>query len=331
MSKKQTSLNTENTVGNNKQTHTGKIIPFFSKRKIFFGISLSIMLIGIIAMFINGVQLDIQFKGGALLKYTYTDTIDENAAGDIVSGVLNRPVTTQLTTDLATGDKRVIFNIAGKSGVDAKDQTTLDAKLKEAFPNNGLKLSESSMVEAFFGQRFLRRGMFSIVLASILVLIYVWIRFKMMGGLSAGVMAVIALVHDVLVVFFTCVIFKIPIGDNFVAVALSIIGYSINDTIVIYDRIRENSKTFLGYSVETITDLSISQSMMRSVMTNLAVMISISMVFILATTHGIDSMKSFALPMAVGTISGCYSTICIAGPLWVMWKKKKAGAALFSK
>jgi preprotein translocase SecF subunit len=331
MSKKQTSVNAVNNSENKNQAHAGKIIPFFSKRKIFFGISLSIMLIGIIAMFVNGVQLDIQFKGGAMLKYTYTGTIDENVADDIVSGVLNRPVTSQLTTDIATGDQRLILNIAGKSGVEAKDQKTFDAKLKEAFPSNNLVLSESSMVEAYFGQRFLRRGMFAIVLASILVLIYVWIRFKMMGGLSAGVMAVVALVHDVLVVFFTCVIFKIPIGDNFVAVALSIIGYSINDTIVIYDRIRENSKTFLGYPVETITDLSISQSMMRSVMTNLAVMISISMVFILATTHGIDSMKSFALPMAVGTISGCYSTICIAGPLWVMWKKKKAGAALFSK
>ena len=331
MSNKKGNNNTVNNAGNNNQANSGRIIPFYAKRKIFFAISLVIMLVGIIAVFVNGVSLDIQFKGGALLKYTYTGTIDENVAGDIINKVLDRPVTTQLTTDLASGDQRLIFNIAGKSGVDAKDQQTFDAKLKEAFPDNNLVLSESSMVEAFFGQKFLRRGILSIALASILVLVYVWIRFKMMGGLAAGVMAVVALIHDVLVVFFTCVIFKIPIGDNFVAVALSIIGYSINDTIVIYDRIRENSKTFLGLPVETITDLSISQSMMRSVMTNFAVMISISMVFILATTNGIDSMQSFALPMAIGTISGCYSTICIAGPLWVMWKKRKGEATLFSK
>ena len=153
----------------------------------------------------------------------------------------------------------------------------------------------------------------------------------MMGGLSAGVMAVVALVHDVLVVFFTCVIFKIPIGSSFVAVALSIIGYSINDTIVIYDRIRENSKTFVGFPVDTITDLSITQSMMRSVNTNVSVMISVSLVYILAFSHGIDSIQSFALPMAVGSISGCYSTICIAGPLWVMWKKRKGGTELFKE
>lgn len=308
-----------------------KIIKFYEKRKIYFAISLSIFVIGIIALFINGVQLDIQFKGGALLKYNYTGTIDENKAGDIVSNVVGRPVTTQLTEDLASGDQRIIFNIAGKSGVDAKDQKQFDTELKQTFQANNINLSEASMVEPFFGQRFLRRGMLSILIAGVLVMLYVWVRFKMMGGLSAGVMALIALLHDVLVVFFTCVIFKIPIGDSFVAVALSIIGYSINDTIVIYDRIRENNKTFVGYDVATITNLSISQSMMRSVMTNVAVIISVSIVYVLAFSNGIDSIQSFALPMAVGSISGCYSTICIAGPLWVMWKKRKAGAVLFNK
>lgn len=308
-----------------------KIIKFYEKRKIFFAISLSVFLIGIVGLFMNGVQLDIQFKGGALLKYTYTGTIDEYAAGDIVSNVLNRPVTTQLTEDIASEDQKIIFNIAGKTGVDAKDQQQFDEELKQKFPENDLKLSESSMVEPFFGQRFLRRGIQSIILAGVLVMLYVWVRFKMMGGLSAGVMALIALLHDVLVVFFTCVIFKIPIGDSFVAVALSIIGYSINDTIVIYDRIRENSQTYVGYDVETITNLSITQSMMRSVMTNVAVIISVTIVYVLAFANGIDSIQSFALPMAVGSVSGCYSTICIAGPLWVMWKKRKGGAALFNK
>lgn len=306
-----------------------KIIGFYKKRKIFFVISLTIMVIGIIAMFINGVHLDIQFKGGALLKYSYTGEIDADAAADVATDQLGRPVTTQVTEDIANGEKRLIFNIAGNYGLDAKDQQTFDSVLKEKFPESNLELSSSSMVEAFFGQRFLRNGIMSILLAMALVMVYVWIRFKMMGGLSAGVMALVALIHDILVVFFTCVIFQIPIGESFVAVALSIIGYSINDTIVIYDRIRENSKTYEGFPVETITDLSITQSMMRSVNTNISVMISVSLVYILAFANGIDSIQSFALPMAVGSISGCYSTICIAGPLWVMWKKRKAGTELF--
>jgi preprotein translocase subunit SecF len=307
------------------------IIGFYKRRKIFFAISLTIMLVGIIAMFVNGVQLDIQFKGGAILKYTYVGEIDVNAAGDVAVDVLNRPVTPQITQDIASGENRIIFNVAGNSGVEAKDQQKFDDALKAKFPNSELKLSESSMVEAFFGQRFLRRGVMAILIAALLVVVDVWIRFKKMGGLSAGVMAVVALVHDVLVVFFTCVIFQIPIGDSFVAVALGIIGYSINDTIVIYDRIRENSATYPKIAVETITDLSISQSLMRSVNTNIAVLISVSLIYILAFSNGIDSIQSFALPMAVGSISGCYSTICIAGPLWVMWKKRKGDAALFKE
>jgi preprotein translocase SecF subunit len=308
-----------------------KIIHFYSKRKIFFAISLSIMVIGLIFSFTKGVILDIQFKGGALLKYTFDGSVDADEAADLATKQLGRPVTTQITSDLATGEDRIVFNIAGEYGLDAKDQQAFDNALKEKFPDANLELSDSLMVEKFFGDKFLRDGIISILLAAVLVMCYVWIRFKKMGGLSAGVMALVALLHDVLVVFFTCVIFGLPIGDSFIAVALSIIGYSINDTIVIYDRIRENSKTYRDYSVDTITDLSITQSMMRSINTNVAVMISVSLVYILAVANSIDSIQAFALPMAVGSISGCYSTICIAGPLWVMWKKRKGDKILFKE
>jgi Preprotein translocase subunit SecF len=310
---------------------SNRIIRFYSKRWVYFIISISIMVIGTIFAITKGVILDIQFKGGAILKYTYVGNIDEQAAADIATKQLDRVVTAQLTTDFATNEKKIVFNLTGEYGVDAAVQKNFDKALKEKFPDAKLTLSESQMVEKFFGDKFLRQGIMAVLLAAVLIVLYVWIRFKMMGGLSAGVMALVALCHDVLVVFFTCVIFRIPIGDSFIAVALSILGYSINDTIVIYDRIRENSKELVGESVELITDLSISQSMSRSINTNIAVMISVSLVYIIAHMHSIDSIQSFALPMAVGSISGCYSTICIAGPLWVMWKKKKGNAALFKE
>jgi len=309
----------------------GKIINFYKKRFIFFGLSIALMLIGVIGVFVNGVILDIQFKGGAVLKYTYVGEMDENKAAEIATEILNRPVTTQLTEDITTGDDKIIFNIAGDYGVDAADQSKLDDALKTEFPDSQLDLAQAQMVEKYFGDKFLRNGIISLLLSTALVLVYVWFRFHLMGGLSAGVMAVVALVHDVFIVFFTCVLFKLPIGDSFVAVALSIIGYSINDTIVIYDRIRENAKTYPEIKVDELTNLSISQSMMRSVMTNLCVMVSVSLVYILAFAHDISSIQAFALPMAVGSISGCYSTICIAGPLWVMWKKTKGDTILFKE
>jgi SecD/SecF fusion protein len=302
-----------------------RVIGFFKKRWVFFIASLSIMAIGIAGMFIRGVNLDIQFKGGALLKYNFTGEINEDTAAEVVSKMLdNRPVTPQITTDFSTNDKRLVLNIAGNYGLEANVQQKLEETLIKEFPNANLKLSESSMVEPFFGKKFLRDGIIAVILAFICVMFYVWIRFNKIGGLSAGLMALIALFHDVLIVFFTFVLFNIPIGDSFIAVALTIIGYSINDTIVIYDRIRENSNHNLKLSVDQITDLSISQSMSRSVNTSVAVLISIGMIFILAVVNSIESVQSFALPMAIGSISGCYSTICIAGPLWVMWKKHKS-------
>ncbi len=300
-----------------------KIFPFYKKRWIFFAVSLVIMIVGIIGVFINGVHLDIQFKGGALLKYSYVGEMNTEKAAGVVSNLLGRPVTTQLTSDLISGDKRLVVNIADDQGLDAADQHKLDDALNGQFPGMDIQLAESSVVQPFFGQKFLQNGILALIISSVLVVIYVWIRFHRMGGLSAGVMALIALLHDILVVFFACVLLEIPIGDSFIAVALTIIGYSINDTIVIYDRIRENTRIYKKLPVDQVTDLSVNQSFTRSVNTNLAVLISVSCVYILAFGHGIDSIQDFALPMAIGAVSGCYSTICIAGPLWVMWKKRK--------
>jgi len=299
-----------------------KVIHFYKMRWIFFGISLAVFLAGIIAGFVNGVQLDIQFKGGSLLKYNYVGDLNADRAGEIASDVVKRTVSAQVTKDLSSGQNRLVINIAGNFGLDAKDQKTLDEALKKEFPDSKLELAESSMVEPFFGRKFLMNGIIAILLASFFVVIYVWIRFRKIGGLSAGIMALVALFHDLIVVFMTCIIFRIPIGDSFIAVALTIIGYSINDTIVIYDRIRENRKIHSREPIETVTDLSISQSMTRSINTNVAVLISVSVVYLLAFANDITSIQSFALPMAIGAISGCYSTICIAGPLWVMWKKR---------
>ena len=298
------------------------MIRFFEKRYVYFTISAVIILAGIIGMLFNGVQLDINFKGGAILKYQYTGTLDAEQVGDFVSQKLGgRLVQAQSTQDLATKNTYLNLNLAGEYGLDANEKQALDEGLQAQYPDVGLVAEESSMVEPFFGHKFLTRGMIAIGLSAIMIVLYVWSRFRKISGLSAGVMALVALLHDLLVVFFVCVLFKIPIGDSFVAVALTIIGYSINDTIVIYDRIRENARLDKDMPVETLVNKSITQSLTRSINTNLAVFLSIALVYGFAFANGIDSIKSFALPMAIGAVSGSYSTICIAGPLWAMWKR----------
>lgn len=300
------------------------MIRFYQKRFVFLAISLAIFLIGIIASFVNGIQLDIEFKGGSILKYETAIDINTEQADSLVSKTLDRLASCQITSDIATNTKKLVINLAGNEGLSAQDQEKLDTALKSEFKDANLKLSESSVVEPFIGKKYARNGTIAIILSFLLIILYVWYSFRKIGGLSAGVMALVALVHDVIVVFIAFIVFKIPIDENFIAAALTIIGFSINDTIVIYDRIRENATLMSRKTTtEELVDTSITQSITRSVNTNLATFLSIAMVFVFAQIYGITSIQSFALPMMFGVISGCYSTICIAGPLWVSWKNHK--------
>jgi preprotein translocase SecF subunit len=281
------------------------------------------MLLGVISIFVNGINLSIQFKGGAIIKYSYTGDIDADKAGDLATSVLNRDTEVQITEDLATKSKKIAFNLAGNSGLDAAEQDKLDTALKAAFPDINLKLSESNVVEPFIGKKFLQNGLIAIALSSVFIILYVKFRYEKISGLSAGVIGLIALAHDVLVVFFSFILFKIPLNDSFIAVTLTIIGYSINDTIIIYDRIRENKPAFERKPFEDLVDTSINQSLTRSINTSVATAASVLIVCIFAFLYNIDSIKSFAMPMFVGIISGSYSTICLAGPMLVMWHKRQ--------
>ncbi len=304
-----------------------KYIHFYKNRKIYFSISIAIILIGLVFALINGVALDISFQGGTMLRYNYTGSVDPDKAASIVQGLLNRKADAQLQTSLASDKKTLTINLADKESISSSQQKDVSSKLVETFPDSNISLQNSQTVQPSIGARFFRNGMLAIGLSFLLILIYVGFRFSKIGGFSAGAMAIVALFHDAFVVTAVFIIFRIPLNDSFIAAILTIIGFSINDTIVIYDRIREN-KGIMGKktTTEELVDTSISQSMTRSINTNIAVFVSITIVYIFAQIYRIDSIKSFALPMMFGTISGCYSTICIAGPLWTMWKNRKLKA-----
>ncbi len=300
------------------------MIKFYGNRKKFFIFSMTMFAIGIIAFFINGISLDIQFKGGAILKYSFVNELDKEKAANIATTTLGRNVNVQEITDIAKKTKQIVLNVAGNEGISAQDQEKLDIALKEEFKDADLKLSESNMVEPFIGQRFFTNGLLAILLASLLITIYVWWSFKRIASLSLGVMALIALLHDVAMVLVVFILFKIPLNDSFIAVVLTILGYSMNDTVVIYDRIRENARIMKPNTpVDELVDVSINQSLTRSINTALATFVSILIAYIFAFIYNIESIKTFALPMLVGIATGAYSSICVAGPLWVVWQKRK--------
>ncbi len=302
-----------------------KVIDFVGKKKIFFGISIGIIVLGIIFNFIFGTRLDIQFSGGATLTFSYTGEVDQNSLYDFIQEKTTDKITTSFSQDLMgnTGNN-VSVQFSGNNSIETEIQKNLESDLQAQYPDNNFVCLEASSVDASMGFMFLLKCLAAVALASILMVIYVTIRFKKIGGLSAGVMALVALFHDVAMIYFMYVIFQMPIDSNFIAVVLMIIGYSLNDTIVIYDRVREQRR-LMGRSTDigTIFNVSCTKTIKRTILTSVTTFAAILIVYIVATVFNIASVKGFALPMMIGVISGCYSSICIAGPLWVMWQNHK--------
>lgn len=309
-----------------------KVIDFYKKRYIYFAISIAIILTGIIFACVNGIKLDITFQGGSILKYSYVGNIKSEEAGALVQKAINKEATCQEQTIVGTNQQILTVNLAGNNAILPEEQQTIETTLQNAYPNSNITLSNSLSVQPFTGARFFRNGIIAIVLSFVLILLYVAIRFTKIGGFSAGVMGIIALFHDAFVVTAVFFVFQIPLNDSFVASILTVIGFSINDTIVIYDRIREN-KALLGpkVSTEELVDLSITQSLVRSINTTATVFVCILIVYIFSVIYNIETIKNFALPMLFGVVTGCYSTICIAGPLWTMWKNHQAKKANLKK
>lgn len=312
-----------------------KLIRFTNLSKIFFGISLAIMLIGLICNVIFGTQLDIQFSGGTYLSYSYVGDIDKNALDDIIQDSTKATVTTTVSSNiLSNTDTQDAYTVkvqfAGTKAITPDEQSNLTKALVKAYPDAKFKVEESKAIESTMGFKFLMKCLAAVAIACVLMVFYVTVRFRRIGGLSAGVMALVALFHDVFVIYFMYVIFQMPIDSNFIAVVLMILGYSLNDTIVIYDRVREErrkmgSKEEIGY----VFDYSATKVIKRTICTSITTLIAIGTVLVVSIVFNISSVTSFALPMMIGVVSGCYSSICIAGPLWVIWQrhKKKIGKA----
>lgn len=308
------------------------MIKFYKNRKWFYIISICLMLIGVVSLFIRGVELDIQFSGGTKLSYSYTGEISTSDIENIVTNVLNKKATAQIQTAVSDDSSRktVVISVGGTSSVTTDQLDKITDEIKSKYADNAIELYETQSVEPYIGKRFFTNGIKAMLIAMVLIVIYVTIRFKVISGFSAALTALLALFHDLLLVFFTFVIFGIPINDGFVAVVLTILGYSVNDTIVIYDKIRYNKRLYAGkMSIEDIADTSINQCLTRTVNTSLMSGLAIALVFIFSLISGLTSVSNFALPLMVGIISGCYSSLTLPGTLWVSWqklgdKKKKA-------
>lgn len=212
--------------------------------------------------------------------------------------------------------------------------TTITETLKTELPKAGVALSSeihnaitlvtSNSVKATVGKGFFIKCLFAMVLGGVFLTLYIGIRFRKIGGVSAGIFATFALIHDILIAYLAYVIFQIPLNDNFIAVVLTILGYSINGTIVVYDRIRENERKFGDHlTINEIVNTSVNQTFNRNVFTTLSTLIAVTCIAVVAKINGLDSIISFAFPMAIGLLSGFYSSVLLSSPLWAWWRSKK--------
>lgn len=296
---------------------------FYKHRKLFYGISIAVLLIGFVLSLVVGVKLDIQFKGGSIITYSYEGALDLTQAEAVASDALGINVTAQMTEAVADGKTSLVISVAGNEALLPEEMRDLIEALDTAFPNHNLNLASSQLVAPFIGREMLRNGIIAIVVASVLIIGYVWFSFRKISGPSAGVMALLALLHDVTIAFFVFVLMGSPLNETIIAVVLTILGFSINDTIVIYDRIRENvSLTNGSMPLDELVDLSIRQSLTRSINTSVATFVAVAVAYGFAAIYGLTSITEFALPMMAGIISGANSSITLAAPLWVAWKTR---------
>ena len=296
-------------------------VDFYKNRKIYFGISIAVILIGLICNFIFGAKLDIQFAGGAMIKYSVDGEVDSNEIAELIKNETGRTVSVATNQTIGSDAYQITVSFAGNESVSLEEQKSIAQSLSDAYAERTFGVIESSSVDPTMGAKFFQKCLVCMAITFAILLVYIALRFKKIGGLTAGVTAIIALVHDVLIVYF------LSINDVFIAVILTILGYSLNDTIVIYDRIRENRKLEPTKSTDAlpgIVNKSLNQTMTRSIMTSVTTFLALLVIFIVASVYGLTTVKTFALPMMVGVVVGCYSSLCIAAPLYTMWFVNKA-------
>ena len=320
MSKKNTQAQTASA----ETANVKKVYDFCAKKKVILGILIGVLAALVIGIIARGVDLAIEFKGGTIISYAYQGDVDTKAVSDTVKSIVNTSITVRTGESLDSDAKQITISFTSNEGLTADRQTELTNALRENFADNDFALYDSNDVAPTSGREFLLKCLVAVIFAAIVVIIYIAIRFRNIGGWSAGVCSVFALLHDILVAVTVTILFGFEFNSNLVAVILTILGYSINNTIVIYDRIREDRKLMPKASLDELINVSCTQSLTRSIRTSITTISTMLIVTIVVLIKGYDSLLSFSVPLMFGLISGTYSSLFVAPVTWSWWKNKQA-------
>ena len=308
-----------------KEPAEKKPINFVALRKRFLTFSACLMAAILLCAVVFGVRLDTEFTGGAMITLSYEGEFTTSEVQKTASAALgSNDLTLQSGENVATGEQTLKISMPGNETVTTDQVENLLDSLNETYPDNAFAQLSLSNVSAAMGTKFLQKSLVAVVFALILILLYIGIRFKKIGGLTGGMMAVLALLNDLMVVFGTFVLLRTPLDGNFIAAMLTILGYSINDTVVVYDRIREN-RALMGKktSFEELVNHSVNQSARRTLITTITTVMALGVMCVISKLYGLDSIFTFAFPLMMGMVSGVYTSLCVSTSAWVLWSERK--------
>lgn len=295
---------------------------FSENKKKFFIISACLVIVSICTTFL-GVEVAIDFKGGTIVSYSYHGDLEETACQSEIESILNTPVTLQKGESFDADTNILTVSFSYDESLTLDQQEAMLQVMQETYPDNSIEELESNDVSPSSGREFFAKCIVAVIFAGILLIIYIALRFKKISGWSAGVFTIITLLHDIIITYGSFVLCGFEIDSNFMAVVLTIFGYSINNTIIVYDRIRENQqKLSKKTSIAELVNLSASQTLRRSLRTSITTVATMIIISIVASIFNVSSILSFSVPMTFGLIAGTYSSQCIAPTLWVWWNER---------
>jgi len=303
----------------------GKNINFLSRKALFFGISAAVILAGVAFMGINKVNdgevlnYSLEFKGGTSTNVTFNEDLSlaeiDSEVVPVVSDVVGGGV---IQTQKVQGTNEVIIKT---KTLEVAQREALNQALADAFAVDTEKITTET-ISSTISSEMRSDALLAVIIATICMLIYIWFRFN---DVRFAASSVLALIHDVLVVLAFYAIAKVSVGSTFIACMLTIVGYSINATIVIFDRVRENlSLAGFKEDLQTTVNKSINQTLSRSIFTSFTTFIMVAALYVL----GVTSIREFALPIMVGIVCGTYSSVCLTGAMWYVFRTKFAKKAV---
>ena len=311
-----------------KRYKTVKTRRFSENKKTFFILSSVLVVLALCTTFI-GVEIAIDFKGGTIVSYSYSGDLDETACQTEIETLLGTPVTLQKGESFDSDTNILTVSFSYDESLTLEQQESMLDIMKKTYPDNALAELESNEVSPSSGREFFGKCIVAVIFAALVLIVYIALRFKKISGWSAGVFTIVTLLHDIIITYGSFVLCGFEINANFMAVILTIFGYSINNTIIVYDRIRENQKLLpRDTTIAELVNQSASQTLRRSLRTSITTLSTMIIISVVAYVFHVESILSFSVPMTFGLIAGTYSSQCIAPTLWVWWNERRGNKTI---